>query len=134
MIGKIYKVVHAQSDAVYVGSTFDTLRGRFSKHRTGNTEIGKLMRELDSDTNKFKIILIKEYDVCDRKHLEMYEQLWISKLKCINRHNTLRIFGMIDKARTRTTWHCDVCNSSTMIKHKARHIKTAKHQNKLQSL
>lgn len=133
MIGKIYKVVHAQSDAVYVGSTFDTLRGRFSKHRTGTSEIGKLMRRLDADTNNFKIVLIKEYDVCDRKHLNMYEQLWINKLTCINKYNTLRIPWIINHIRENTTWHCDVCNSSTMIKGKARHIKTAKHQKHLRS-
>ena len=34
----------------------------------------------------FRITLIKAYDVCDRRHLNMYETLWMNKLSCIN-HN-----------------------------------------------
>ena len=49
--------------------------------------------------NNCKIILIKEYDVCDRKHLEMYECLWICKLKqnCLNKTHPFRIKFLSDK-------------------------------------
>lgn len=79
--GKIYKIIHARSNFVYVGSTFNTLNKRFGQHKS------QLLRGLDS--REYKIILIKEYKVIDKNHLEAYEQLWINKLKCINVSNTI---------------------------------------------
>ena len=39
----------------------------------------------------FKIFLIKEYKVVDRKHLMIYETLWISKLKAINKYIPIQL-------------------------------------------
>jgi len=82
--GKIYKIIHSQSDIVYIGSTFNTLRDRWSKHKNIDSKciINKYIKEFGSD--QFKIILIKEYEVVDRNHLEAYEQLWLNRTKCIN--------------------------------------------------
>lgn len=35
--------------------------------------------------DNFRIVLINEYQVCDRQHLEAYETLWICRLKSCNR-------------------------------------------------
>lgn len=89
MIGKIYKIIHTQSNIIYVGSTFDELRNRFRKHKNDlNCSIGKYIIEYGKE--QFKIILIKEYKIIDRKHLEAYEQLWINKLKSINKQQTFK--------------------------------------------
>ena len=89
MIGKIYKIIHTQSNIIYVGSTFNELRNRFRKHKTGlNCSISKYIQQYGKD--QFKIILIKEYEVIDKKHLEAYEQLWINKLKSINEQQTFK--------------------------------------------
>ena len=91
MIGKIYKIVHSQSKICYVGSTFNTIVKRFQHHKniTSKCCIAKYFKLYGID--QFKIILIKEYEVCDRKHLFAYEQLWISKLSTIEQFNTLFI-------------------------------------------
>ena len=89
-IGKVYKIIHNQSDICYVGSTFNTLRDRWGRHRkTSKCAISKYIEEYGRDN--FKIILIKEYEVIDRTHLEAYEQLWINKLKCINSQSAFTI-------------------------------------------
>lgn len=94
MLGKIYKIIHNQSNIIYVGSTNNTLRQRWQEHKRHFTN--EKSRKLSIHEyferygiDNFKIILIKEYEVIDRKHLEAYEQLWISKLKAINKQNLL---------------------------------------------
>lgn len=92
--GRIYKIIHTRSDICYVGSTFDAIRNRFRRHKGKDSgcSIGKYMLEYGSD--QFKMVLIKEYQVVDRKHLEAYEQLWINKLNCIN---IMRTFSPLKK-------------------------------------
>ncbi len=93
--GRIYKIVHNQSNIVYVGSTFNLLKNRWQNHkntvrRENKKEccIVKYLKEYGVEN--FTIILIKEYQVCDRKHLQAWEQYWINKLTCINKVNALR--------------------------------------------
>lgn len=97
MIGKVYKIIHSQSNICYVGSTFNELRKRFTQHKqTTNTSIiTKYLEKYGRDN--FKIILIKEYEVVDRVHLEAYEQLWINKLKSINLNNTMHFKTLYSK-------------------------------------
>jgi len=82
--GRIYKIIHNQSNICYVGSTFDKLRYRFRTHKSksNNTCIGKYIQKYGK--KNFTIMLIKEYQVCDRKQLNAWEQLWINRLTCIN--------------------------------------------------
>ena len=97
-IGKIYKIITGQTDLTYIGSTFDSLSGRWTNHKNKYKEFKKNNKNKLSihnlfdkyGVNNFKIILIKDYKVCDRKHLEAYEQLWINKLNCCNVNNSLR--------------------------------------------
>jgi len=97
MFGNIYKIIHNQSDIVYVGSTFDTLRNRWQIHKYANTNNNKKSNISiysyfkQYGIENFKIILIKQYDVVDRKHLCMYEQLWMNKMKCINKNSSFQI-------------------------------------------
>lgn len=92
-IGKIYKIVTPKSNDCYIGSTFDKIKYRFSNHKAKykiwkEKELKKGCSVFDFfDEHGFencKILLIKEYEVIDRKHLEVYETLWIKKLKSIN--------------------------------------------------
>jgi hypothetical protein len=91
-IGRIYKIIHSQSNICYVGSTFNTLRDRWRKHKA---DIGKRYISIhpyieEYGIENFKIVLIKEYEVIDRNHLEMYEQLWINKLHSVNKNITFQ--------------------------------------------
>lgn len=90
MLGRVYKIVDSQSDDVYIGSTVQKLSVRFHNHFSCTyTSIGKLMRE--HGKSRYKIILIKEYEVADVKQLHAYEQLWINRAKCINKQSAFSI-------------------------------------------
>ena len=92
-VGKIYKIIHSQSNIIYVGSTFNTLRDRWMRHKIkSGCCIYKYIEKYG--LNQFKIILIKEYEVIDREHLEAYEQLWINKLKSINEKSAFSIYKL----------------------------------------
>lgn len=92
-IGRIYKIISTQGNDCYVGSTFNTVRDRFKEHKRGyikwkNGKTGKCSvynMFNDYDISNCKCILIKEYEVVDKRHLEVYETLWIKKLKSINK-------------------------------------------------
>jgi len=101
VIGSVYKICHTQSDVVYVGSTFATLRERFRMHKRTTVQNGCSITPLliEHGPDQFKIILIKKYEVCDRKHLEAYEQLWINKLKCINKRCSLQLISHKEQMR-----------------------------------
>ena len=97
-VGKIYKVITSQGNECYVGSTFNTLRDRFLRHKksykewiagkAGNCSIYDLFEKYGVES--CKIILIKNYEVYaesvkDKNHLSVYETLWIKKLKSVNK-------------------------------------------------
>jgi hypothetical protein len=94
MWGIIYKIIHNQSNWVYVGSTFDDLRYRWRDHKTAFERWEKDRTRnnmscydffLKYGIENFKAVVVKYYDVVDRKHLEAYETLWINKLKSCNK-------------------------------------------------
>lgn len=92
MKGLIYRIIHRFSDAQYIGATTQSLKERWGQHISnskkegvGQCEIQKMMNEQGNE--QFTIILIKEYEVVDKRHLYAYEQLWINKLTSINRNN-----------------------------------------------
>ena len=99
MRGKVYKIVCCLTDDVYIGSTTQELRYRFRDHKNGFKQYlqGKF-REVaifqyfkTYGIENFKILLIKEYDVSDKKQLLAYEQLWMSKIKCVNKYDAFII-------------------------------------------
>jgi hypothetical protein len=101
--GRVYKIIPIEGNEIYVGSTFNTTRDRFSRHKTNY----KKWKEGDKSVfcsvfdlfDKYgvegcRMILIKEYEVVDRAHLETKELLWIKKLRAINQRmpfNTQKI-------------------------------------------
>ena len=103
--GRIYKIIHNQSDICYVGSTFNELKYRFREHKSdykkfiggSNHQLSIYPYFIEFGIENFKIVLIKQYEVVDRKHLEMYETLWKSKLKTINKNNAFRIDKLADR-------------------------------------
>lgn len=127
VIGKIYKIIHNQSDIVYVGSTFNTLRNRWMNHKDRYCQYKKDPKRIMSihpyfeqhGIENFKIILIKEYEVVDRKHLESKEQLWMNKLKCINKNSAFAITKLTDKLyRKKVMEENPNYNKERYLKHK----------------
>lgn len=105
-LGKVYKIVVGQSDDVYIGSTFNELKQRFAQHKSkyrawkqGNIQKKVTVYDLFDKYNitSCRIILIKEYEVCDKNHLFVYEQLWQNKLKCVNKQAAFQITHLYNK-------------------------------------
>jgi len=98
-IGRIYRIIKIDDPFInYIGSTFSELKIRWNHHKntTSNCCIKKYFDKYGID--KFKIILIKEYEVYaetqkDNKQLRAYEQIWINKFRakkcCINRQDAI---------------------------------------------
>jgi hypothetical protein len=99
VIGRIYKIVSGEGNECYLGSTFNKLKYRFKQHKNdyrrwkdgnrGSCASFDLFEKYE--IKNCKMLLIKEYDVIDRKHLQVYETLWICKLKSINKNVSFRI-------------------------------------------
>lgn len=99
--GIVYRVICLLNNIQYVGSTTQSLTKRFSKMKQefekyymndvkkGYCSINKYFKEYGIEN--FKIIPIKKYKVVDKIHLQAYEQLYISKFKCVNDNNTIYI-------------------------------------------
>jgi hypothetical protein len=168
--GRIYKIVCNLSDDVYIGSTFNRLSDRFRRHKYGfNQYLNNKSYEMSIyplfkqyGVENFTIILIKEYLVCDKKHLLMYEQLWINKLNCVNKVIAFQLlkkqqqkqYFEKNKDRQRQYYHNNkikinlqhklwleknkekincVCGSNIIKSKVSNHLKTKKHLNFIKS-
>jgi len=119
--GKVYRIICLPEPNIqYVGCTFNELRFRMYNHKArykdwlkgnknGYCSIYDAFKQYGF--NNFKIVLIKEYTVCaehnkDKNHLKVYEQLWISKLKCVNIANSFYIkFITFEQKERKNTVH-----------------------------
>jgi glycosylphosphatidylinositol transamidase (GPIT) subunit GPI8 len=94
IIGKVYKIVcKTNPKIVYIGSTIDKLSRRWRRHCHSSSVcvISKYIKEYGIEN--FNIVLIKEYNVCDKFHLLAYEQLYMNTIKNINVRNAFNILG-----------------------------------------
>jgi len=100
MIGRVYKIVcMVDDDIVYIGSTINTLRQRWINHinhyKTKHCYTCIYEYFDIYGIEYFEIVLIKEYDVVDEKHLQAREQLWISSTKCVNINNSFSLYCIL---------------------------------------
>jgi hypothetical protein len=146
-IGKVYKIIHDQSNICYVGSTFNTLRDRWKNHKerygqyknnkSRNMSIHEYFDRYGIE--HFKIILIKEYIVVDRGHLEALEQLWINKLNSINVQSSFNPFKRSSKMQYQARkekmnikCNCE-CGGTYYARHEKKHKSSFKHKYLLMS-
>jgi hypothetical protein len=114
--GYVYKIISNQSNHVYVGSTFNRLSDRLRQHAYGYAAwSSQICNEVNDITtmsiypyfeqygvSDFTIVLIKEYIVVDRQHLLAFEQVWINKLECVNKHAAFNPLNRSSKLRQRS--------------------------------
>jgi len=106
MIGRVYKIIVNCSNDIYVGSTLQECRRRWQEHKANyRSWLNNVCKTKTTSFELFekygidncKIILIREYQVVDKEHLKVYEQLWINKLKPINKVNPLVLSFLIKR-------------------------------------
>ena len=92
--GRVYKIIgitEETKDMLYIGSTFQELEDRYSKHYSTRPGImPKMMRIYGKDS--FEIELIKEYKCIDKPQLLALEQLYMNRYKnrIINQYDAVR--------------------------------------------
>lgn len=101
MVGRVYRIIHLESDLCYIGSTINKLSWRWQGHKNNfrrwvegkHTQMSIFPYFKTHGIEKFKITLVKEYEVVDQQHLQTYEQLWIAKFRktAVNKNNTFTI-------------------------------------------
>ena len=137
-IGRVYRIICKIDPTIqYIGSTFNELRHRWQHHKRGYVEWLRTKHNQISiypyfkkyGIENFKIILIKEYNVYasndkDHKHLMVYEQLWISKTKCVNERRSFRIKYLTRKR----TMSCECSDKPFRIEDKQRHYRSDRHR------
>jgi hypothetical protein len=135
--GKVYKIIYIGNENInitYIGSTSNTLRDRFYHHKYSfktwlNTKDNKKKLSIYPyferfGIENFKIFLIKEYKICDIKHLHMYETLWMNKIKNINK---IKAFQPLSKEQNRQT---DIIYRENNKDKKAKYDKEYREKNK----
>ncbi|KAF1780187.1 GIY-YIG domain [Phytophthora cactorum] len=163
MIGKIYRIVHLQSEMCYIGSTFNLLKHRWNGHKSqfkhwdeGKTTKGCSIYPYfkEHGIDQFKMVLIKEYEVADRAQLLAYEQLWMNRFRrtCVNQKQTFwllmqqsrketmkkyetesRVRPENYKEKMKQKFNCD-CGGKFTHQSRARYLKLAKHLNRANAL
>jgi len=110
--GCVYKIIcKTDCDIVYIGSTFNKPSKRWNEHKNSyyswikdptkrGFSIYPYFQSIGIEN--FKLIKIKDYEVIradrlDRKHLLVYEQLWINKTKCVNKQAAFGLWKFFEK-------------------------------------
>lgn len=94
--GIIYKIFHKTlKNIVYIGSTVCRLSTRWKRHKISfsNWNNGYTKSKcaicpyfLEHGIKNFDCVILRKYKIIDSKHLNAYEQLWINKIKNINKN------------------------------------------------
>ena len=105
--GKIYKIISSQTDKIYVGSTCETLRRRFNRHKNRQSHYissNEIIKYEDA-----KIILLEDYSCDNKRELEEKEREYILLYKniCVN---------MIIPAGNRAEYHKNIYSKTESYK------------------
>ena len=105
--GIVYQIYYNNDPNIhYIGSSLNNIDKRWEHHRQDyNKYINSEKKPAstiypyfkDLGIYNFTIIELYRYRVTDTKHLKMYEQLYINKLKPVNRINPFNILAGVDK-------------------------------------
>lgn len=88
--GKIYKIISANTDLIYYGSTAKkTLAQRMTQHRSDYQKYLTGKRNFSSaysimEQGDYQIILVETYPCLNRDELHAREQYWIEQTPCVN--------------------------------------------------
>ena len=135
---KIYKIVNTEMpNLVYYGSTYQELNRRFSQHKKKNHRCNsKKLFEVGNP----QIILIENFPCSSKIELEQRERFYIENNECLNRiipSRTPKEYYQDNREQIlehkKQKHNCE-CGGKFTNEHKARHFKTKKHKDYIESL
>ena len=95
--GIIYKIFHKTiENIIYIGSTICRLSTRWKRHKISfsnwnngytKTKCAICPYFKQYGIKNFNCVVLRKYKIVDSKHLNAYEQLWLNKIKNINKNN-----------------------------------------------
>jgi len=90
LTGRIYIIRSPNTEMVYVGHTFQTLKIRFCNHKsTWKTKTGSCTSYLVLEKGEAYIELLEEVEVESERELDMLEQKWIDQTpNAVNKNRT----------------------------------------------
>ncbi len=112
---------------VYVGATDTSLQEAYKQHKSKlNKHKSKIFMELFGESN-LEIVLIKEYEVLDKGHLEIYVILYMNRL----RYQDINILNNTNyEIKPDCKYNCKYCNYRTDYKKDfVKHLKSKEHLN-----
>lgn len=105
--GIIYKICHKNiKEIIYIGSTVCRLSTRWKRHKINfnNWNNGYTKSKCaicpyfkQYGIKNFECIILKKYKIIDNKQLNAYEQLWMNKIKNINKNNVFNPIKFYNK-------------------------------------
>jgi len=156
--GKIYKIYGKNHDMVYYGSTCKPICNRKAEHKNDfkRFEEGKNKKKTTSfnilKTGDYIFELVQNFPCNNKEELREREDYYIKNFPCINKNRGIaptveekkeykEIWYQINKERIlkkmkekgKIKFHCE-CGSSVRQYEKARHYRTKKHIQYLESL
>jgi predicted GIY-YIG superfamily endonuclease len=145
--GKVYKIVSSISENIYIGSTFQLLCQRLSRHKAcykryleHKSAVYLTSFELIKNDPNVSIILIEEYNCNDKKELHSRERFWIEQNKniIVNKNIPTRTkqeyyidnYEHLNEIKNKK-FICNECNGYYTHTNRTHHFKTLKHSRKL---
>ncbi len=154
--GKIYKLINTEGALTYIGSTTQSLAKRKSNHhekykqwKNGKYHYVTSFKIFDNDEWGCQIVLIEDFPCESKIELERQERFHIESIECVNKyrptrtkqewkqdnkekvkelHSIYRENNRIKIRENNNEKHDCVCGGKYTFAHKARHMKTSKHQ------
>ena len=140
-VGRIYAIRSSQTDDIYIGSTFNTLEHRLSKHKFHYfyfSEKNSKYKCCSFEILKYPdcyIELIEEHYNLNTKQLRKIEGEHQRKTKCVNKviagrthKEWLKDNDEAVKKQKNKKFNCE-CGGKYTACHRARHLKSPLHQN-----
>jgi GIY-YIG catalytic domain len=145
--GKIYKIIGG-SGQTYIGSTTTSLRQRLVEHKSVKKryENGKIISKNSVfpilDEANYDIILIENYPCNNKEELHSRERYWIETINCVNKiiptrtkeeyrqhyKDKIKEDNKKWEEKNNKQMNCECGGTYMSSKHKARHLRTKKHQ------
>jgi hypothetical protein len=133
-LGYIYKLTTPLSTMIYIGSTFNKIARKSNHKSNGITGKSKSTSRYIVKDKGWKMIIMDEIVVENKKELKHYEMNYISTYKkfCVNKitgtYDNPKAYYQAKKDQLNKKIICPICGAKHNCQNRIQHSKSAKHQ------